>query len=115
MAQKLIPFKNIHSNTPHKMINFNLKITHEEKEKIETFADKKGQPASMAIMELISREVAEMKSFKKESKRITAGDLMRMPQKERSRILPAQAKKAAKLYKKYPELIMDGSEDIVEY
>jgi hypothetical protein len=102
--------KNIHNNTSHKMVTFNLKITPQEKEKIVTFADRKGKPASKAIMELISREVAEMKPVKKESRRITSGDLIRMPRKERSLILKAQAKLAAKDY----EIIEDGC-DIVEY
>ena len=100
------------------LVHFGMKITPKEREKVRALAEMKGLPASRALMELVEKAIANEpesqmeKSFKKAP---TPMELLKLSAGERNKILKAQAKKAAKMYRENPDLIADGADDIMEY
>jgi hypothetical protein len=71
---------------------FGMKMNPEDRQKIKTLAQLEGKTASRLILDLVEAH------FRKRAGRITFRELMKLPTRERERILEGQARKAADFY-----------------
>ena len=81
-------------------VSFSIKITAMDKEKIKQLAELKEMPANEAIMELVQIALSEkgMKIQMLEKKKVTGEDLMKMPRKEREKIMKEHLDKSLKYF-----------------
>jgi hypothetical protein len=96
-----------------KVMYWGMKVTPEEKKEIKILSQIFKRPASHIILELVHKALADinLKETVPEKKRISTDELMKLPKKERSKILKEQAKLIAR---EYETDIIEYNEDITE-
>lgn len=98
------------SGTSEKNMHFGMRLTPEEQHKITVLSRLEGRPVKKMIMMLVQDAL-----LKKEKKRLSARDIMKLPPDERRIVVAEQFQEAEKLYKENPDLIVPDVDIPINY
>ena len=94
-----------------KPLYFGMKITKEEKEKIQKLSATYNKPAAQVILSLVEKACMEQEFMNKNPKKISASKLRRLPKEERAKILNEQAEYLSQ----FPYEIIQSHQPIIDY
>lgn len=93
-------------------VPISFRVTPEEHQQLKALANVYGKPYNRVIVDLVTKALEAVELLQEQP---TAKALRAMPAKERDDLLRSQSYRAAQMYAQHPELIADGSDDVVEY
>ncbi len=94
-----------------KAVPITIRVTPEEKAVLQHLAKQAGLSYSRLIMGLVQH--ADTRHLPTQA--LKPSELRKLPLAEREAILLEQTERAAALYKTYPDMIVDGSDEIIAY